>query len=572
MAASKITLLGIFLSASIFLYGQSANDDQKITISFNNELLQEALLRLDEISDHQLSYNPKVLPPGVVLNQSFESKGTETILKEILGHTLELKQIGNYIIIQKAEPAKKKKAAFQIKGGIQDAATGEELKDVSIYEVNSLQSTLSNAKGEFTLEAETHFEEATFVISKRFYQDTVIRVSQLRTLDSPITLKEEKITKTRRSIRERVSVLPSRLAKFFTSDKSRKNAQNVNFVDTRPFQLSLVPSIGTNRGLSGQVKNRFSLNLMAGYAYGVRGVEIGGIYNIDREEVRGIQFGGFGNTVGGEVHGLQAGGFINTTKDYVNGAQIAGFINVASDSVNGFQMGGFTNVTKEMRGLQIAGFNNHTRSMKGSQWAGFINTTKRMDGLQIAGFMNVAKEVRGVQFSLVNITDSVASGVQLGFVNISKKNGFISPALESDDVVPYRLSFRSGLDRFYSVLSAGIRGDEYWSYGVGFGSRLFLFNSPAFFINPELRWFNLSEGRGREDENNYLFRFNFNLGYQVFKRLSITTGPSLNFYSTNHLDESGMPVIDIASSPILDRSSGSSRHQLWIGYTVGIGF
>ena len=110
MAASKIILLGIFLSASIILYGQSADDDQKITISFNNELLQEALLRLDEMSDHQLSYNPKVLPPGVVLNQSFESKGTETILKEILGHTLELKQIGNYIIIQKAEPAKKKNA------------------------------------------------------------------------------------------------------------------------------------------------------------------------------------------------------------------------------------------------------------------------------------------------------------------------------------------------------------------------------------------------------------------------------------------------------------------------------
>ncbi len=572
MAVSKITLLSTFLSISIFLYGQSPDEDQKISISFSNEPLQAALLRLDEASDHRLSYNPRVLPSGVILNQSFESEAPETILKEILGNTFELKHIGNYIIIQKANLTKKEKATFQLKGGVKDAATGKELMDVSIYEVNSLQSTLSNEKGEFDLEAETHFEEATFVISKRFYQDTVVRVSQLRALESPIVLKEEKITKGRKSIRERVNVLPSRLAKFFTSDKSRKNAQNVNFVDTRPFQFSLVPSIGTNRKLSSQVRNKVSLNLMAGYAYGVRGVEMGGLYNIDREEVRGIQVGGFGNTVGGEVHGLQAGGFINTTRDYVYGAQIAGFINVASDSVNGFQMGGFTNVTREIRGLQIAGFNNHTSNMAGFQLSGFINTTRLMDGFQLAGFMNVAKEVRGLQLSVVNIADSVASGMQFGLINISRKNGFISPALESDDVIPYRLSFRSGINRFYSVLSAGIRGDDYWSYGVGFGSRLFLRNKTTFFINPEFRWFNLAEGRIREDENNYLMRFNLNLGYQIFKRLSVTTGPSVNFYATNQLDETGEPIIDIAGRPFLDRSSGNSRYQLWIGYTVGVGF
>ena len=233
-------------------------------------------------------------------------------------------------------------------------------------------------------------------------------------------------------------------------------------------------------------------------------------------------------------------------------------------------MGGFTNVTKEMRGLQMAGFGNHTQNTDGFQMAGFTNTTRQMKGLQMSTVINVAKEVRGVQFSVVNIADSVASGIQFGIINISKKNGFISPALESDDVVPFRLSFRSGLDRLYAVISAGMRRNEYWTYGLGLGSRLFLSNKA--FVNPELRWFNLAEGGIDDGETIHLARFNFNLGYQLFKRLSVTTGPSLNFYWTNQLDEASEPVIKIASKPMLDRLSGGNRYQLWIGYTIGIGF
>ena len=115
-----------------------------------------------------------------------------------------------------------------------------------------------------------------------------------------------------------------------------------------------------------------------------------------------------------------------------------------------------------------------------------------------------------------------------------------------------------------------MRGNEYWTYGVGMGSRLFLSNKA--FINPELRWFNLSEGGIDDGETIHLVRLNLNLGHQIFKRLSVTTGPSLNFYWTNQLDEAGRPVIDIASKPMLDRLSGGNRYQLWIGYSIGIGF
>ncbi|MEP5610716.1 MAG: hypothetical protein ABJP45_00630 [Cyclobacteriaceae bacterium] len=567
---SRVGLLVIFLSVSTSLFGQSS--DQPISISFENETLENALLELDKVVERQLSYNPQILPTGVVVNQSFEGQSPENVLTAILGSAYQLKNIGDYIIIQKVPLVKKEKSTFQLTGGIKDAATGLDLEDVSIYEINSLQSTLSDKLGEFSLKSETNLATATFVISKRFYEDTIIQVSNLEPYVAPIVLKKEEQTKPRIAIRERVRTFSSGLAKFFTSDKVRTNASNVNFVDTRMFQFSLVPAIGTNRKLSSQIKNKASLNLIAGYTYGVDGVEIGGVYNISRGEVWGVQVGGFGNTVGGEVHGLQMGGFINTSKDYVKGAQIAGFINVASDSVNGFQMGGFTNLTREMSGIQVAGFNNHTKRMNGFQLSGFINTTQEMDGFQLTGFINIAKEVKGLQLSVINVSDTVASGIPFGLFNIVKKNGFISPAIESDDLVPYRLAFRSGLEKFYTVLSAGIDPDDHWTFGAGFGSRLFPLKEKKFFLNPELRWINAAEGSGNQNENNTIIRFGFNLGYQLFKHLSITTGPTLNYYYTNHLDESQDPVISLARNPIVDEVSGKFRHQLWIGYSIGIGF
>ena len=567
---SRVALLTVLFSISGLIHGQST--DQTISISFENEPLESALQKLDSRAERQFSYNPRILPSGVVLNKSYDSETPENILKDILGESYSLKNISDYIIIQRIPPVKKEKSTVQFEGGVKDAVTGADLENVSIYEINSLESTLSNDQGEFSLKSETKLKTATFVVSKRLYEDTIIRVNNFELLDAPIVLKKEEPTKSAKPIRERIQTFSSGLAKFFTSDKVRTNARNVNFVDTRMFQFSVVPAVGTNRKLSSQIKNKISFNMLAGYSYGVSGVEIGGIYNVNRAEVRGVQFGGFGNTVGGEVHGLQMAGFVNTSKDYVKGAQGAGFVNVASDSVNGFQMAGFTNLTREMRGVQIAGFNNHTKRMNGYQLSGFINTTGEMKGVQMTGFINMAKEVKGLQFSVINIADTVTAGVPFGLLNIVKKNGFISPAIESDGVVPYRFAFRSGIDKFYTVLSAGIDPDKHWTFGAGFGSRLFPLKEKKFFLNPELRWINVSDESFSGNQNNTILKFNFNLGYQVFKHLSITAGPTLNYYYTNELDNVGQPVIDLARNPRTDELRGDFRHQLWIGYSIGIGF
>lgn len=370
---------------------------------------------------------------------------------------------------------------------------------------------------------------------------------------------------------------------------------------SKTYQFSFVPPVASNGPLSGETSNKISLNLLAGYAHGVEAFEFGGLYNIVKTDVKGVQISGFGNAVGGEVHGFQLAGFLNTNKGYVEGAQlggfvnrtgdkmkgfqiagflntnkgyvegaqVAGFANVTRDKVKGAQLAGFSNIATATKGWQIAGFNNHTKEVKGAQLAGFVNTTGTLNGLQVAGFANVAKGVKGVQLGLVNVADSVESGVQVGLVNVSK-NGFMSPGVETDDVVPLRLVFRSGRDEFYTVLSVGANESEYWSYGAGFGSRLFLSNARKLFVNPELRYHQINKGESVAE--NHLVKLNVNLGYQLFKHLYITSGPTINFYSTKQLDQNGRPLIDIANNPSHDSQSGKNRYQVWVGYSIGIGF
>ncbi|MCP4459167.1 MAG: hypothetical protein GY816_14270 [Cytophagales bacterium] len=368
---------------------------------------------------------------------------------------------------------------------------------------------------------------------------------------------------------------------------------------SKTYQFSFVPPISSNGALNSETSNKISFNLLAGYSHDVEAFEYGGIYNHVRANVKGAQISGFGNTVGGEVHGFQMAGFFNNNGGEVEGAQVAGFINLSRNNVKGFQLAGFTNISgdidgwqlsgfsniagategvqlagfhnlaKETIGWQLAGFHNHSKEIKGNQLAGFMNYTGTLDGVQLAGFVNVAKKVKGVQFGLINVADSVESGVQFGLVNVSK-NGLISIGTETDDVVPYRLVFRSGQDWFYTVLSAGIKENEYWSFGAGFGSQLFLSEKRNLFVNPELRYHQIN--KDQSVAKNHLVKMNLNLGYQLSNHFYITAGPTFNFYTTKEFDQNGRPLLDIVDDPTHESQDGKSRYQQWVGYSIGIGF
>jgi len=238
----------------------------------------------------------------------------------------------------------------------------------------------------------------------------------------------------------------------------------------RDFQLSIVPSLGTEGRNSSDYRYRVSLNLFSGITGGVEGFEAGGFMNINTGPVKGAQISGFGNFVHDNFEGFQGAGFMNinnadvkafTGAGFINlitgsaegfigagflniiggngknfsgagfanivggnseGAQMSGFANVIGGNFEGFRASGFANVTGgSFKGFQAAGFANVTGGEADAfQAAGLANITGNFcRGPQFAGFMNISRDISGAQFAgFLNIAEKV-KGLQLGFLNIA---------------------------------------------------------------------------------------------------------------------------------------------------------
>ena len=398
---------------------------------------------------------------------------------------------------------------------------------------------------------------------------------------------------------------------FFTSsafaqDTTAEEPRPAIGGEEQPFQLSLFPGLGTNFKPVGRAINYFSINLVAGYNYGVKGVELGGFLNIDRSDVRYAQLSGFGNLVGGNVTGLQAAGFLNANKgELTKGAQLAGFINlsrnmtgtqmagfanIAIGDVDGTQFAGFYNHARKVDGAQFAGFHNHARttdgaqlagfaniaidSVKGAQISGFFNQTTDLDGAQISGFLNKAKTVRGVQLGIINVADTVENGATIGLINIVMK-GMHQFELSHNDVTDLNLEFKSGTPRFYGIVGAGIetRENEFWAFGGGFGTQFNPFPNKLY-TGIEATTHSLHKGRESfENKFNMVNKLSLNLGYQLTKTISVNAGPVLNIYITNMYNADSQTYgYDIGGNPFFDEQYGNRNVRMWVGYHVGVRF
>ncbi|PIB35128.1 hypothetical protein BFP72_06825 [Reichenbachiella sp. 5M10] len=575
------------------LSGAQAQNEPMITLQFDHQPLSEVLKTIDALPQVKLSYNPASLPSDVIVTKNYVNATVDEVLQDLLGKPYEYKRVGDYIIIQKATPKKnkeKEKQTYKFSGDIKDASTGETLTDVTVYEVNTLDATLSDEKGEFELEVSSRADLATIAVSRKNYQDTIIRLSDLQSLKNDVLLTPRQPAQPEAQEESRFSLESKKLVRFFTSRKNRKNTENVKQVEDRFFQFSLVPAIGTNMSMGGQVRHRLSLNLLAGYSYGLHdGFELGGLYNINRSDVSGVQIAGFGNTTGGTAEGFQLAGFINTSKGYTQAAQIAGFTNIVTDSLRGFQLSGFSNISTRldgaqisgfsniakgrMDGFQLAGFSNHSQLIEGVQLTSVINTAHEIDGMQMSGLLNITNTLKGTQFGIINIADTVESGMQIGLINVVKKNGYLEAAVEYGDLFPVGFAIRSGMHKFYNVFSVNtqLENDRLWAYGFGLGTQFTLKNK--LFATAEVRAHYLQKWDDSIETFNLLSRCHINLGYQLLDKFSITGGPVLNIYLAEETGEgTGQYGYDIAHNPFYNEIEENIAVQLWIGYEFSIRF
>ena len=589
-------------------FGQ-ANLQKNISLDVNKQRLDNVLEILSNKGDFYFSYNSNIIKKDSLVSLRASNKTVKEILSQLFNTTYEFKESGNYIIIRKApirmtlvtQKGVTEERIYSVSGFVYDEQSGAAINEASIYEKTILASAMTNTEGFFKIKLKSSKNSmAELTVSKEFYQDTSIKIQprfdqQLSITMMPVELPGSTvvitpddylvpdsllvIADTTQDINpppatDSIKVQQTGVGRFLISGKQKIQSLNLkNFFATRPFQVSVVPGLSTHGELSSQVVNNFSLNVFGGYTAGTNGVEIGGLFNIDKKEVKYFQAAGLFNSVGGSVKGFQVAGINNLVQDNVEAMQAAGINNFVTGKMSGFQVAGvYNHVSDSVKGVQIAGVGNFSKEkVSGLQIAGVSNISNReMDGVQIAGVVNYTKKLRGVQIGLINIADT-SSGYSIGLINIIVK-GYHKLSFSINELQNFNAAFKTGNSKLYSILQAGINvsdSSKVYSFGYGLGSELSLNKRKTFSINPELGCQYLYLGSW--DYTNILNRFNLNLNVKLGKYISLFAGPSYSVYiSDQHVGFSGyrfpVPPSGYNTTKFSNKVTG------WFGWNAGINF
>jgi hypothetical protein len=613
-----IITIVILCFAVVTTLAQTPFLERTVSIAFVDEPIEQALKKISDKGGFTFSYSPPILDQNKIVSFEFVNKTVRQILDQLFGGTVQYKQRGKYIILTRGGYSKNEDGIYS--GYIIDEATGERLREVSVYDPVTLSSAVTDSYGYFEIKVDNPAPDLKLAIKKLNYTDTLIVALPNRLNNIPIKINAQKVGVFADSVGQK-------LKRFWKTKVLLSHQVNLlNIQDTlyRDTQFSFVPFIGTNHALSGNVINKYSFNVLGGYSLGTQKVEIGGLFNIDRGDVRHWQFAGIFNAVGGNVDGAQIAGIFNANRGRVHGAQVAGVYNFNWGEVDKFSAAGILNFARSgSRAVQIAGIGNMTvgdqtsphfagifnitsrnargqlagiynvagKNVDGAQLAGIFNFTgkavhgtqlagifnfagKNVDGAQLACVLNFAKKVRGVQFGLLNISDSVG-GVPIGLLSVVFK-GYHKIEISADEIFYTNVAFRTGVRKFYNILAAGVKPSTFgdtkttWTFGYGFGTAPRL--SEKVFLNFDLTSNQIVRGNsiGAVDLIN---KFYLGCELQLLKKASVTFGATLNAEVRNIENESGETFTDFKPNLFYDKTYDNRINtRMWVGGKVGIRF
>ena len=365
----------------------------------------------------------------------------------------------------------------------------------------------------------------------------------------------------------------------------------------------LVPMLGVSLAVPDAVLHG-SLNVVGGRAGGIRGVQIGSVFNLVSGGACGVQIAGAVNVARGAV-GLQIGGAVNAVES-ARGAQIAGAVNVSRDvagvqiagavnvveDASGVQIGGAVNAARTAAGLQIAGATNLARGFRGSQIAGATNLGGDTSGLQIAGGFNMASAVRGLQLAPVDLAGRV-DGAQVGVINVAGRVrgvqlGVLNVADESDLSVGlvsfvrrgrYHLdvwgaetgllmaAFKHGGRYFHNFYGVGVRpfGDQARvAFSLGIGGHIPA--SQRFFVDVDALGYSLHRTDAMSTRPVFLAQVRAMVGARLSSGFAVTAGPSYNVSFAGSREDAALSAL---GGSVLGESPGLSV-QGWPGVSIGI--
>ena len=319
-----------------------------------------------------------------------------------------------------------------------------------------------------------------------------------------------------------------------------------------PAQITLVYPVGTSGTHSPHTTYNFSLNALAGVTGSINGCEIGGLLNVNKNNVSGAQVGGIGNLTMGNFNGVRVGGIFGT-----------------SHTFRGVQVNGILTGTNESEGVLVSGIMNLTKTSNVTI-AGIANANiKSVHGIQLAGIFNITDKLNGVQIGLINVVDSVDKGVSIGLVNITRHDRYQQWSVSFADYMNTGVNFRSGTKSLYNIYSVGINyiADPLWVAGLGFGHISSL--GKGFNFQPELTCYTYFPRDFRNIRETYVMHLKIGFNYELNERFSLTFAPSI--YGALKSTEGKYEIAGYDQSPIGPIFSSTNRNSNSM-LEAGIGF
>ncbi len=531
----------LLLLAGLMLPGGGAAQEnlmnRKISLQFDKLELQLALDRIADAAGIHFSYNADILDGKKKVAQHCTNRKLGKVLREILGSGYSYRSHGNYLIIlqdkiPETAPSSESKTSItllNISGQVSDHRSSKPLGKATIYEMSGLESALSDSSGQFRMQVKPRTSTLALRCNKQHYSDTVILfkpdslfflIIRLKPLPQSIPALHPKHA----SELQAFDTLPLRITGRVIPEEWLLNSNNISIPEIRWAQLSLVPTIGTNRKLSGSVVNNFSINILGGFSRGVKGFEAGGVFNV--------------------------------THSYVKGVQIAGAANIGGDTVKGIQMAGLFNYcSRQLKGVQVAGLGNIARG--------------RGSVVQFGGILNYSPDP-AFQFGLINIADT-NSGMALGVINIIRK-GYYGISLNTDDIGFSHFHIHSGTHSLYTIsgMAAKLSADSvFWGIELGFGSHLF--HRSVVGLDLEFLSTVLNIHQAFDETTTTRLSLSAQMSIRILPALRLTAGPSANVFIAGRNNPEVSRFIDLTAPARRQYyESTRTRYDLWPGWTASL--
>ena len=559
---------------------QHSELEQRVSLDLREEPISKALTSITQQTGIRFSYNSQLIDVNKKISIHAENQQLDKVLPFILPVSVSYKQVGKYIIISGPEP--EKKTGYNI-----NSPNTQNQPEKSFIKKNIDPIYLKNSSD-------------TFFIQKNYSLSSGIIIDSCHRSITPINVDEmnKKLALLALSVSIAGSQAPAQTEQT-THSEAQKKEESKEVVETvikerRASQVTFVYPLGTDGRNSSDNEYITSFNIIGGRTGKITGFELASIFNMNKYSSRGVQISGVINRTGipnnNELsRNVQIAGISNHTQNGIS-TQIGGVINTA-DKAHA-QISGIINKSKKSD-IQVAGVANFTDTSK-VQVAGIINATKTNSKVQAAGVINMIDTVNtqvsgiankanssfcqistvnitrkgGFQLGVVNMRDTV-DGISIGVINIIKKGGLMEWEASGSEAIQAAISFRSGSQKIYSIISAGYNfSDKFLAIGFGLGTEITLKNRWRF--NIEGIHYNLydKEKNFERDESNYagLIQIRPTVNYKFAEHLKVFAGPTLNLSVTEKDFRFKTPY------SIWSTTEGNTKLDTWVGFTAGIRF